>query len=483
MKAKKFFRSFAVLFSVVIIVAAFAVPAAYIYFNFAEISYSQQPFSETADELDNPYQGLYFIHGYRLRPEGDGDPLAELESAIRHDSEAGTRLVLVEINLAAYADSDLDDDALEQLDEILTRWTEAGKQIILRFLYDWDGNNLETEPDSFEQVLRHVEQTAPVVNRHADGVYILQGVYLGDYGEMHHSAHLSKENTKEIAEKIAELTDSSIYLAVRTPGQWETVTGLDEYPEGFPAFDGSLLSRLSLFNDGMLGSVSDLGTYFGNDLAAAREEGIAFQEMLCRSVPNGGEIVIDNPYNDFNNALADLKRMHVSYINGDYDQNVYKKWSETVIQGGVFNGTDGYYYIRQHLGYRFVMRSNSLWQSSRYDGVARFSCELENVGFASPMKKFDVKLLIENAETGARIEFPINADLRNLKSGEKMTLQTSVSLPDLEGGEYLVYLSVTDSSDGSQIRLANDLELTPDGYSLGSFELQNVRSRAKKAFG
>ncbi len=76
------------------------------------------------------------------------------------------------------------------------------------------------------------------------------------------------------------------------------------------------------FNDGMLGSVSDYGTYSDNtrqdagDFSAwTREEELAFQDVLCSSVPSGGEVIVDNPYNDLENAIADLKTMHVSYLN------------------------------------------------------------------------------------------------------------------------------------------------------------------------
>ena len=48
-----------------------------------------------------------------------------------------------------------------------------------------------------------------------------------------------------------------------------------------------------------------------------REEELAFQDVLCSSVPSGGEVIVDNPYNDLENAIADLKTMHVSYLNED----------------------------------------------------------------------------------------------------------------------------------------------------------------------
>lgn len=467
MKSSKVNGFFKVFFALLFIIGLCAASVIFLNSRYIELNYSALPFNEIPDDLNNPYQGLYYIRGYRLSQSDDA--LSNLEPTIERDTY--NRLVLIEINLSNYADSDLDSVALNQLDTVLTKWSEAGKQIILRFLYDWSGNNLETEPKTVEQVAAHMEQVAPTVNRHADHIYILQGIFLGDYGEMHHSAHLSKENTRMLMEKLAEVTDPSIFLGVRTPGQWKTVTGLEDFPDGFPAFDGSLLSRLSLFNDGMLGSVSDLGTYTSdNGAEAAREEGIGFQEKLCNYVPNGGEIVIDNPYNDFENAVNDLRRMHVSYINSDYDRHVYNKWSETEYKGDdCFNGVDGYTYIRQHLGYRYVIRSDRIESNSRFDGRAHFYCTLENVGFGSCMHRLSISLEVKNVRTGSVSEIEIPDDIRRLKSGKTMQLSADIPLSGYEKGSYRVYLKITDPVSGGQIKLANDLELTDDGYLLGKF--------------
>lgn len=43
-------------------------------------------------------------------------------------------------------------------------------------------------------------------------------------------------------------------------------------------------------------------------------------------VPNGGEVVLDNKYNDIDNAAKDLASMHVSYLNNAHDLAVINKW-------------------------------------------------------------------------------------------------------------------------------------------------------------
>ena len=56
---------------------------------------------------------------------------------------------------------------LAKLILFLSAWTKTGSQLILRFLYDWDGQNLESEPTELSQILTHMEQVGPIVNKYA----------------------------------------------------------------------------------------------------------------------------------------------------------------------------------------------------------------------------------------------------------------------------------------------------------------------------
>ena len=84
------------------------------------------------------------------------------------DAKNRQGIVMLEVNLQNFSNEDLSDSALSQLDTILSAWQRHGSQVILRFLYDWDGKAMETEPQSLEQILRHMDQTAEVVNRYTD---------------------------------------------------------------------------------------------------------------------------------------------------------------------------------------------------------------------------------------------------------------------------------------------------------------------------
>ena len=131
--------------------------------------------------------------------------------------------------------------------------------------------------------------------------------------------------------------DDEIYMAVRTPAQLRAVLAADHLDEGQAA-----VIKTGLFNDGIMASESDLGTY------TDRSRELSYQDEVCLTVPNGGEVVSDTVYNDVENAMNTLQTMHVSYLNRMYDEKVLKKWKNQP-----YEDTTGYDYIGAHLGYRY----------------------------------------------------------------------------------------------------------------------------------
>lgn len=80
-------------------------------------------------------------------------------------------LMLLEINLKNYSDSDISTNALTQLDKMLIVCTQAKKQVILRFLYDWDGKALSAEPSSLPQI-KNIFHSFPLLSTNILTVYI-----------------------------------------------------------------------------------------------------------------------------------------------------------------------------------------------------------------------------------------------------------------------------------------------------------------------
>ena len=435
-----------------------------LYLNTPDLTYTPAEYTESTEYLNNPYIGYYHIYSYILRNKNEYASPEDIPNIPDPETaQNAERLVQIQINLRQFKKRSLSDTALSQLDTILSAWCSADYDLLLRFVYDWHGDGLYSEPQDISIVLQHMEQIAPVYNKYADHILMLQGLFTGSYGEMHTTRYSSDADMKLLAAKLAETADPSIYLSVRTPDQWRVITGADNYEELAAMPDNPFLNRLGLFNDGMFGTETDTGTY-----TRPRAEEIAFQNVLCQTVPNGGEAIFDTPYNDLDNAVADMQLMHVSYLNGGYDPTVLQKWERSIYTGDdPFNGMNGFEYIRNHLGYRFVLRASEILQDHA-EGQFMLRIAIENVGFSKSYRGFSFHLILLNTDTGETFPVTLKEDSTCLVSGEVTTLDIPLNTGDYPVGAYELYWQTVDDAFDEPILYGNDMPLTDRGYLLGT---------------
>lgn len=416
------------------------------------VRYTSEAFSEKIEPISNPYMGFYQIIGYTLSddnnlPDNYKDEILSYKRS----------LVLLEINLKNHRTTGISEKGIEQINSILSEWESSpnGTKLILRFLYDRDGIAYATEPESLSLILKHIEQIAKAVNQHSSCVYIMQGVFIGNWGEMHHSKFEDEKSVKQLMNKLCDVIDPSIYLSVRTPKQWRTVN-CSQQPKSN--------TRIGLFNDGIMGSESDLGTYAENE----REKELEFQNQLCRYVPNGGEVVFNQKLVSIESAVSALRKMQISYLNADYDSRVYEKWKSSVWQGDdQFNGCDGYTYIKSHVGYRFFIASSKIRKRGIINPKLCLSVTLINKGFSNTLKPFDTLIIFENAKTKECLHIPVDDDLTSLYGGNKKDLRIKLPLNEANKGEYLIYFCVNDKASGQRIVFANENQPQKNGILIG----------------
>lgn len=429
-----------------------------------DVNYTCTPTEESAKVLNNPYRGFYRMNGYIL---SDDEAPKDAASWCQENCKANPYpLMLLEINLKNYSDTAISTNARQQLDKILSECTKAKKQVILRFLYDWDGQAISTEPSDFSQIKNHISQLSSTVNAHADCIYILQGALIGNTGEMNNSNYGDINQIRQIIEELDQTINSDIYLAVRTPAQLRGILRTRTPLASTNAYNGTLESRLSLFNDGMLGSVYDLGTYDDTPLQensnldeqGTRNEELLFQYKLCQYVPNGGEVTVDNEYNDLENAIADLSQMHISYLNSEHDTTVLDKWRNSTYTGSgtdVFSGCTGYDYIDAHLGYRYVMKQSSIDFHSLLSDTASLYITIANTGFSSAYTRFTTNLILTNEKTGESMETGTNIDNRSIAGNDFSEFKIDLDIRFLKKGTYSISLSMKDPYTKNYIHFAN----------------------------
>lgn len=434
-------------------------------------------FKESTRELDNPYRGFYYLYDFWITDEEtDYQEIV----AQKYEEYPDTNLTMIQICLQDYREGAITEAGLKNIDALFDVLETVDRQLIVRFVYDREGQNLLYEPQDIEIILGHMRQLEPVLREHSGQIFTLQGLFTGNWGEMHGTRYDAMGDMYTLARQLAEVTDESTYLAVRTPAQWRKITksrGLTE----LAAEDGALESRLGLFNDGMLGNETDYGTYGTEDSGKAkmyaqwkREDELHFQYKLCDKVPNGGEVIIPNVYNDIDNAINDMSAMHVTYLNREYDGSVFEKWAETVVRRrDIFGGMDGCTYIERHLGYRIFIDNVEFIYGSPENHLL-VNVTLKNAGFASMYREPDVNLVLvgEDGEQALSQRIPYN--LCELEGGrepaDSMKIRADIELDEISVGKYEVYLTITDPSTGKHIQLANEQEEGTYGYRIGEFK-------------
>jgi len=442
-------------------------------------TYEPDSTQESNTLVQNPFCGFYKINGYML---SDSSTKKELISQVRKNCKDNPYpLVLAEINLQNYANSDLNSSAKQQLDTILTQYASAKKQVILRFLYDWDGKALQSEPSDFYRITNHIIQISPVINQHTDCVYIIQGAFIGNVGEMNNTNYSDINQIRQLIETLAESTDPQIYLAVRTPAQLRGILRTRTPLSSQDYKSENLASRLGLYNDGMLGNIYDMGTYDDTPITSdssidepgTRKEELLYQYKLCQYVPNGGEVTIDNEYNDIDNAISALSQMHVSYLNSEHEEDVLNKWKKSTYTGdNVFSGCTGYDYIKAHLGYRYFIQESHLDFHSIVGNDASLYLTIANSGFSSAYKKYDTTLLVTNQDTGKTKRLETNIDNRLISGDDQVTFKISPDIRSLKKGIYILALEMKDPCTKNYIYFANAGSEAHDSVPVGTLTIQ-----------
>lgn len=164
--------------------------------------------------------------------------------------------------------------------------------------------------------------------------------------------------------------------------------------------DGAGKEKLTLFNDGIFGSETDLGTYgtlspeTPGQKICSREEELEWQKNEMCGKFCGGEAIWGSgaepaPFVSAPKAMADLERMHISYLNSTYDLRRLEQWKAETVED-----ESGLEAIGKRLGYRFVVEGVE-FVSEREE----LQITLENKGFAELTEEADCYLELERNGT------------------------------------------------------------------------------------
>ncbi len=411
-------------------------------------------YTESTETLLNPGMGYTSTLWYRCAP-GKTTPRSPVGS-----------LVLMFIDIGAFSsgengtknedgtytpgtDYPLDDVFFSALRETFEYCRQNGSTIALRFRYDDDGTR-DPEPATYDMMLKHIHQIGDsgILSDYQDILMYVESGFVGCYGEQWGGKYCSTAQKAELLDLLLDIVPDPIPVTVRTPDIFAKWAGIERKDlASWESEPNSRAARVGMYDDGYMGSDIDLGTYANRAVETAW-----LGRQTTRTYFGGefsGNLEFAMQYDTYlpQNAIPEMYLTHLSYINSNifglyHDYTFGSEYDVPNVDNSAYYGQTVHKFIRDHLGYRFVLRDVNLPQKVEQGDVMQLQFDVENTGFANPIREQNAELLLE--KDGCYIRTPIPLDSRNWYSCKTTAEQISVQLPGgLTAGTWNVYLKLS----------------------------------------
>jgi hypothetical protein len=392
--------------------------------------------------------------------------------------------------LDSFKDTPLSTTFLNNVKADFTIARNAGVKLVVRFTYTVTAT-ASTCSEGFicppygdapkNIVLGHIAQLGPILTENADVIACVQMGFIGTWGEQYYTDYFGDASSNsqgklfdnnwqdriDVLKALLDATPKSVMIQVRYPQiKQRYVYGINALvnsaalseAEGFTDIDKA---RIAYHNDCFLASSDDFGTYedYGNSSSPRITANTTLRNYFAvdsKYLVVGGETCSDgySPQNDCEptgRAEKEMKDMHYSFLNADYNNQVNNDW----VTGNCMEN------IKKKLGYRFVLKTGTYPVTIATGEDLSVSLSVENVGYASPYKSKQVKLVLRNALNNDEHSFMFDTDARKWFTGS-FSLEGTFNISSLPKGEYALFLHVADASPALanrfeySIRFAND---------------------------
>ena len=372
-------------------------------------------------------------------------------------------LVLFFINIGKFSsgvngkeDYALDETFFKNWRTTFENCRKNGCMIAMRFRYDEDGV-ADCEPATFDLLLDHVRQIKEngILSDYSDIITHIESGFIGKWGEQHGSKFAVVSNKAKLVDALVNAVPENIGITVRTPdtfAEWAGVKRSQLLDENIRAAAEAssdsekrriLSKRIGMYDDGYMGSDSDLGTYSDRALETSWLGSVTTDTYF------GGEFSYE-PENAYTfetylpkNAIPEMYKTHLSYING----NIFPKYKEFEfnadysvpgVDNSAYYGENCFQFIRDHIGYRFVLRKSELTPTAVQGGELKLHFNVENTGFANPVPHTKNYIILE--KDGVYMKAPISSDCHDWKSCAVAENDVTMHIPDnLSPGKWNVY--------------------------------------------
>ena len=342
--------------------------------------------------------------------------------------------------LTQYHDKDLDQKAFDHMNDYFEACRKMNITIALRFAYVLHQQRAaEQDCVSLDQMLRHMEQLKPILEKNRDVLFCLEGGFFGEWGEQSQaSSWFLRGDAGKIMDAAVKMVPDDLWVLCRYYKVWEQATAASK-------------KQLGLHNDYICGFSHNWdtgGNWNTEEYKSAKRisSTILFEGEMPwgPQLPNGlknldGWNVVkylsDNHYtmiscyhnNRESGNVHDMKAWRSVAVTpkllDQYGLNYYPEWFQNA-EGKTVNHSL-FDYLQQFIGYHLVSSDVTV---KKNETKAEVSFSLTNYGFAAPLALKAVKLVILDSK-GNIVDAKELCKLVDLQADSTKYFNVTMTLP------------------------------------------------------
>ncbi|MGL4609411.1 MAG: DUF4832 domain-containing protein, partial [Trueperaceae bacterium] len=380
----------------------------------------------------------------------------------------GYSIARTHVGLDEFKDKPISEARLEEIRIAWGNARAAGVKVMPVFSYNFPGfpgtDSTSDRSDAPLNIVKgHLDQLKPIFEEYGDVLAVLEGGFVGEWGEWHSSTNnLDEEPARsEVYNKILDVLPKNRMMTIRYVTQLRELPGSKVNEE--TAHNESKAARTGLINLAYQTDNTNLGTYSPKTEIEPNKQ---YLDESSKFIAVGGEASGsklaegEGFYSNCKNAQEEFARFHFSFFNPNPSARAIKLWK-----------SEGCYdMIDKSFGYRLELKTSAIQKEVKAGAALGVSFVVNNVGYAAPFNPRGLAVVLRNQSTGTTYTLNILQDRSSTldprmwyrESGD-ITVSASPTVPsNVPAGTYDVLLSLHDpagnlaSRPEYSIRFANE---------------------------
>jgi hypothetical protein len=372
---------------------------------------------------------------------------------IQSAKSQGISLINRRYVMVTFKNSSISQAYLDHIQRDFNLVRQHGMKMVIRFSYTFNEASTDGYADTnIAQMLRHVEQLKPVLQRNIDVLAYLEAGFIGRWGEWNKSTNrLGDETNPQNVSAQSQLVNALLNAVPK-----ERMITLRYYSRKWAIFDSSATGESTSYAQSGEARVGHMNDYFTIDSYSGSARSYLMQDTLY-TLHGGEPIKLNGSRSECPSTLGELVDYHWSTMNipGSDFAAVWQR-------GGCYED------IRKRLGYRYYLSSATFPKAVNDGATLEVTFNMTNEGFARPYNPRGFEIVLRNRSTGvvSRLAANLGQDTRSFlpDPGRTETLTVRVGVPSgLAAGQYDLLLNLPDPAPSLNSRSEYSIRLASTG--------------------